>query len=346
MYLAALEFGQLEERAVCDFVFGGRNRQRDQRLVRMQAGIDSAQLELEPLNRLNGGGRDQIDRVLDSAEHLEGVEQQGRGCTQQVRGASSDNGSVRKLHRSGRSAGQRCLLQGRRNHLAVVDGYARFFHQQLQLVDYLRIDHFRGFEAYWSVPADEKTAINGKWKKGPGKKLFQAIQKELGEDLPIWAEDLGVITPEVEELRDGFAFPGMKILQFAFEGLDESDYHPHNLTTTNCICYTGTHDNDTTTGWYQNLPEPQKDKIRRYCNCDGGIISLDFIRMCMGSIAKYAIFPIQDLFMQDSSCRMNIPGSAFANWAYRYEASALTQDRANWLKSTTELFGRGRSKSL
>lgn len=155
-----------------------------------------------------------------------------------------------------------------------------------------------------------------------------------------------MITPEVEELRDEFAFPGMKILQFAFEGLDESVYHPHNLTTTNCICYTGTHDNDTTTGWYQNLPEPQKDKIRRYCNCDGGIISLDFIRMCMGSIAKYAIFPIQDLFMQDSSCRMNTPGSAFANWAYRYEASALTQDRVDWLKSTTELFGRGRSKSL
>ena len=166
------------------------------------------------------------------------------------------------------------------------------------------------------------------------------MEKRPGEDLPIWAEDLGVITPEVEELRDEFAFPGMKILQFAFEGLDESDYHPHNLTTTNCICYTGTHDNDTTTGWYQNLPEPQKDKIRRYCNCDGGI------RMCMGSIAKYAIFPIQDLFMQDSSCRMNTPGSAFANWAYRYEASALTQDRVDWLKSTTELFGRGRSKSL
>ena len=229
------------------------------------------------------------------------------------------------------------------------DGYSWWIDRikmQMKLTDYLRIDHFRGFEAYWSVPADEETAVNGKWKKGPGKKLFEAIQKELGEDLPIWAEDLGVITPEVEELRDEFSFPGMKILQFAFEGLDESDYHPHNLTTTNCICYTGTHDNDTTTGWYQNLPEPQKDKIRRYCNCDGGIISLDFIRMCMGSIAKYAIFPIQDLFMQDSSCRMNTPGSAFANWAYRYEASALTQDRVDWLKSTTELFGRGRSTSL
>lgn len=120
-----------------------------------------------------------------------------------------------------------------------------------------------------------------------------------------------MITPEVEELRDEFAFPGMKILQFAFEGLDESDYHPHNLTTTNC---SATPEHMTTTrqpAGIRNLPEPQKDKIRRYCNCDGGIISLDFIRMCMGSIAKYAIFPIQDLFMQDSSCRMNTPGFCF-----------------------------------
>ena len=154
-----------------------------------------------------------------------------------------------------------------------------------------------------------------------------------------------MITPEVEWLRDMFHFPGMKILQFAFQGLDESAYHPHNLTTTNCICYTGTHDNDTTTGWYQLLPEPQKDKIRRYCNCDGGIISLDFIRMCMASVAKYAIFPIQDLFCQGSECRMNTPGSAMENWTYRFESSELTSERTDWLKSTSQLFGRGRSNA-
>lgn len=225
-------------------------------------------------------------------------------------------------------------------------GYAWWIERikmQMKLTDYLRIDHFRGFEAYWSVPAEEETAVNGTWKKGPGESLFLAIQKELGEDLPIWAEDLGVITPEVEWLRNMFHFPGMKILQFAFDGLGESNYHTHNLTTTNCICYTGTHDNDTTVGWYEKLPEPQKDKIRRYCNCDGGCVSLDFIRMCMSSIARYAIFPIQDLLQTGSETRMNTPGAAMANWTYRFVSEDLTPERAAWLKSTTELFGRGGS---
>lgn len=223
------------------------------------------------------------------------------------------------------------------------DGYAwwiaRIKHQ-ISLTDYLRIDHFRGFEAYWSVPAGEETAINGKWVKGPNEALFLAIQKELGEDLPIFAEDLGVITPEVEWLRDMFHFPGMRILQFAFEGLGESDYLPHNFDTTNCICYTGTHDNNTTAGWYANLPEECRDKIRRYGNTDGGCIGLDFIRFCMGSVAKYALFPIQDLLQLGSEARMNTPGVAAANWAFRYEVQDLTQDRAGWLLSTTKLFGR------
>lgn len=211
---------------------------------------------------------------------------------------------------------------------------------QIGLTDYLRIDHFRGFESYWSVPAGEETAVNGKWVKGPGEELFLAIQKELGEELPIFAEDLGVITPEVEWLRDMFHFPGMKILQFAFNGTDESDYLPHNFTTANCLCYTGTHDNDTTKGWYQELPEASRDKIRRYGNTDGGRISLDLIRFCMGSIAKYALFPIQDLLEMGSEARMNTPGVAAANWAFRYRAEDLTDDRAAWLLATTKLFGR------
>mgnify|MGYP002536189347 CR=1 FL=1 len=213
-----------------------------------------------------------------------------------------------------------------------------------KLYDVVRIDHFRGFDEYYSIPYGDPTAEFGKWEKGPGYALFKTMKEQIGNK-PVIAEDLGFLTPSVIRLVKKTGYPGMKILQFAFDSREESDYLPHNYTA-NSVVYTGTHDNDTTTGWYQNLPEPQKDKIRRYCNCDGGIISLDFIRMCMGSIAKYAIFPIQDLFMQDSSCRMNTPGSAFANWAYRYEASALTQDRVDWLKSTTELFGRGRSKSL
>ena len=216
---------------------------------------------------------------------------------------------------------------------------ARVKHQ-IALTDYLRIDHFRGFEAYWAVPAGEETAVNGEWVKGPNEELFLAIQKELGKDLPIFAEDLGVITPEVEWLRDMFHFPGMRILQFAFEGLGESDYLPHNYTTTNCICYTGTHDNDTTAGWYANIPEECRDKIRRYGNTDGGCISLDFIRFCMGSIAKYAIFPIQDLLQLGSEARMNTPGVAADNWAFRYETHDLTPDRASWLFQTTKLFGR------
>lgn len=223
------------------------------------------------------------------------------------------------------------------------DGYswwvARVKHQ-IGLTDYLRIDHFRGFESYWAVPAGEETALNGQWVKGPNEALFLAIQKELGEDLPIFAEDLGVITPEVEWLRDMFHFPGMRILQFAFEGLGESDYLPHNFETTNCICYTGTHDNNTTVGWYAGLPEKCKDKIRRYGNTDGGRIGWDLIRFCMGSVARYAIFPIQDLFLLGSESRMNTPGVAAENWAFRYEAQELSQERADWLLQTTKLFGR------
>ena len=216
---------------------------------------------------------------------------------------------------------------------------ARVKHQ-IGLTDYLRIDHFRGFEAYWAVPAGEETAVNGKWVKGPNEALFLAIQKELGDELPIFAEDLGVITPEVEWLRDMFHFPGMRILQFGFECLEDGSYLPHNFTTTNCICYTGTHDNDTTTGWYRTISEECRDKIRRYGNTDGGRISLDFIRFCLGSIAKYAIFPIQDLFEMGSETRMNTPGMPSDNWGFRYEAKELTPERASWLLQTTKLFGR------
>lgn len=212
--------------------------------------------------------------------------------------------------------------------------------RQLKLVDYLRIDHFRGFEAYWSVPAGETTAINGQWVKGPEEDLFLAIEKALGENLPIWAEDLGIITPEVEQLRDRFHFPGMKVLQFGFGDMKDENYIPHFYQTSNCICYTGTHDNDTTMGWYQTQPEIIKDRIRRYGNTDGNCVSLDFIRFCLGSIARYAIFPIQDLLILGSDARMNTPGVAANNWSFRYESSDLTPERAEWLKRTTQLFGR------
>ncbi len=218
--------------------------------------------------------------------------------------------------------------------------WIRRIRRQLSLTDYLRIDHFRGFEAYWSVPANEETAVNGKWVKGPCEDLFLAIQRELGSDLPIWAEDLGIITPEVEHLRDSLGFPGMKVLQFGFGDMNDHKYIPFYYTTTNCICYTGTHDNDTTMGWYAEQPEPIRDRIRRMGNTDGNLVSLDFIRFCMGSIAKYAIFPIQDLLMLGSDARMNTPGVAAANWAFRYLSTDLSDERCEWLKKTTELFGR------
>ena len=210
---------------------------------------------------------------------------------------------------------------------------------QLDQVDYVRIDHFRGFEAYWEVPVDAETAMTGEWKKGPGADLFLAIQKELGDDLPIFAEDLGLITPEVVALRDQFNFPGMRILQFAFEG-GESTFLPHQFDTRNCICYTGTHDNDTTVGWYQHTSEYARDKVRRYMNTDASSVSWDFIRICLGTVARYAIFPVQDLLKVVSDCRMNTPGTAEHNWEWRFREGELNPGMAGGLRQMTELFGR------
>lgn len=218
--------------------------------------------------------------------------------------------------------------------------WIRRIKNQLSLTDYLRIDHFRGFEAYWAVPAEEETAINGSWIKGPNEDLFLAMQKALGNDLPIIAEDLGVITPEVESLRDRFGFPGMKVLQFAFESEEESTFLPHQFTNTNCICYTGTHDNDTTRGWYETASEISRDKVRRYMNCDGNQIEWDFIRTCLGSVAKYAIFPLQDVLGIGKDGRMNCPGVAANNWTWRYKKGVLSDELAEKLKKTTNLYGR------
>ncbi len=209
---------------------------------------------------------------------------------------------------------------------------------QLTLSDIVRIDHFRGLESYWEVPADAETALEGKWVPGPGADLFQTICDTLGDDLPIIAEDLGIITDEVRQLRDQFRLPGMKILQFAFEDND-SAYLPYNQPV-NCICYTGTHDNDTTVGWYNTANEQAKDKVRRYMNTDASSIHWDFIRTCYGTPARIAIVPIQDIFGQGSECRMNIPGVAKGNWSYRAKKELFTDEIAEHLRSLTELFGR------
>ncbi len=220
------------------------------------------------------------------------------------------------------------------------DWWIRRIQGQIRLVDYVRIDHFRGFEAYYAIPYGAETAVEGEWRPGPGVDLFQKIREVFGEEIPIWAEDLGIITDEVEALRDGFDLPGMKVLQFAFEDPKDNDMMPYRFTTSNCICYTGTHDNATTMGWYLELPEKTRDRIRRYLNTDGRAIHFDLIRAAMGSIAKYSIYPLQDLLGFGNDCRMNTPSVPSGNGAFRYRPEHLSAGLAEYLRSMTELFGR------
>lgn len=210
---------------------------------------------------------------------------------------------------------------------------------QLELFDFIRIDHFRGFEAYWSVPFGSRTAENGSWVKGPGKDLFAAIEKVLGPGLPIIAEDLGAITPEVEDLRNSFHFPGMKILQFAFSDGCDNRLMPHYFTS-NCVCYTGTHDNDTTIGWYDALNDRAQARVRRYMNTGGNQINWAFIRTALGSVARYSVFPLQDVLSLGSNARMNTPGIPDGNWMWRYKAHDLSRELAAYLRELTELYGR------
>lgn len=211
---------------------------------------------------------------------------------------------------------------------------------QLRMADYLRIDHFRGFESYWSIPAGETTAMSGKWMKGPGSDFFQAITSTMGASLPIIAEDLGLITNAVYELRDEFHLPGMKVLQFAFDNPNDNPLLPHAFESTNCVCYSGTHDNDTTVGWYQSASGDSQDKVRRYLNTNANDISWDFIRACFGTVAHTAIIPIQDILSEGSEARMNRPGIATGNWQYRFTADQLTPELAQKLKDITLLYGR------
>lgn len=223
------------------------------------------------------------------------------------------------------------------------DGYRWWVERvrhQLKLTDYLRIDHFRGLESYWEVPYGEETAMKGKWVPGPREDLFLAIEKELGEHLPIIAEDLGVITPEVEALRDRFEFPGMRVLQFGFDSEGESTFLPHQFDTTNCVCYTGTHDNNTTKGWYANASEYSRDKVRCYMNTDGYNIHWDFIRTCMGTVADFAVFPMQDVLGLGEEGRMNTPGVGMDNWTWRYRKDALSEGLAKGLLHITKIYGR------
>jgi len=208
----------------------------------------------------------------------------------------------------------------------------------LFLYDIIRIDHFRGFAAYWAVPYGEKTAINGQWITCPGKEFFDAMRMEFG-DLPIIAEDLGVITPDVEELRDGFGLPGMKILQFAFDSSEANDYIPYNYPK-NCIVYTGTHDNDTVVGWFDNASPNDRAYVLDYLNTNDYEIHWSFIRLAWASVANTAIVPMQDLLGLNTSARMNLPGTTQNNWQWRVNADACTPELAGKLAHLTVLYGR------
>lgn len=197
----------------------------------------------------------------------------------------------------------------------------------LSIFDIVRIDHFRGFEAYWEIPASEPTAKHGKWVPAPGMKLFETVLDRLG-DLPIIAEDLGVITPGVEALRDQFGLPGMKVLQFAWGDVNGVNvFLPHNYTP-NCMVYTGTHDNNTTVGWWNGNEATQtiKEHVGRYVGHYVTEINWEMIRLAMGSVARMCVLPLQDLLGLGSEARMNTPSVESGNWAWR-----MTEDQFNWL---------------
>lgn len=213
------------------------------------------------------------------------------------------------------------------------------FQAMLDYVDLIRIDHFRGFQAYWVVPQGEETAMNGQWVEAPGEQLFQTLNERLGK-LPVLAEDLGVITPEVEALRDQFEFPGMKVLQFAFGDDPGNPFLPFNYPR-NCVVYTGTHDNDTTVGWFNQLSDYEKNKVQTYLGHFGHDgIQWDLIRIAMSSIANIAIIPVQDLLGLGTDARMNFPSKAEGNWAWRYQSGTLTGELTHRLKELTTTFGR------
>ena len=208
----------------------------------------------------------------------------------------------------------------------------------LRLVDYIRIDHFRGFEAYWEIPASEATAVKGSWVEGPGAAFFEAIRASLGE-LPIMAEDLGVITPGVEKLRDDFGFPGMKVLQFAWSD-PANPFLPHNHPV-NCIVYTGTHDNNTTRGWWESEVDPEtRAFINDYLGYDARDIVWAMARAGMRSAGRVFIMPMQDVLGIGSAARMNTPGKPAGNWTWRMPANGLNHPGKDALLHITRLYQR------
>ena len=223
------------------------------------------------------------------------------------------------------------------------DWWEKRLRHNFSMVDVLRIDHFRGFESYWSVPAEEETAMNGCWEPGPGRVFFQAMQERIGP-MQIIAEDLGIITPEVEQLRKALQFPGMKVLLFAFDGNPDNSYLPYN-TEKESVVYTGTHDNDTAVGWYLS-PEVDPDakkRAKRFANClddNAGSFHRELIHLALSSPANLSILPLQDVLGFGNDCRMNTPGTTVGNWQWRLADRFITEELSSWLAEQTRLFGR------
>jgi 4-alpha-glucanotransferase len=224
------------------------------------------------------------------------------------------------------------------------EGYAWWiarFRHLLELVDLVRIDHFRGFEAAWEVPADATTAIGGQWVRGPGDAVFTAIAAALGGGQPpVVAEDLGLITDEVRALLKATGFPGMKVLQFAFGDDAHNPYLPHNYQDPNCVVYTGTHDNDTTRGWLATASEHEREHLARYLGSDRPQTTEALIRLALSSTANTAIVPLQDVLDLGSQARVNTPGAAAGNWTWRVRAHQLEPVRAECLAEMTITYAR------
>jgi len=219
--------------------------------------------------------------------------------------------------------------------------------QTMQLCDIVRIDHFRGFESFWEIPADAETAITGQWRPGPGEAVFAAMRRELGDAqgrLRIIAEDLGIITPEVNALRQAIGLPGMRILQFAFDRDAKNPYLPHNYDS-NTVVYTGTHDNDTTRGWWESLSHPEQDYVRTYLGVDdeaGEEMHWRLIRLACSSVAALCVIPLQDVLGLDSTHRMNEPSHGEGSWEWRFNWQQVDPSHARRLAELARLYGRRR----
>jgi 4-alpha-glucanotransferase len=216
--------------------------------------------------------------------------------------------------------------------------WTRRVHETLKTVDLIRLDHFRGFAGYYRIPAGSKTAETGKWVKGPGKALFDAMQKEIGA-LPFIAEDLGVITPDVISLRERYNFPGMRLFQFAFWDNADHEFLPHNYPD-NCVAYTGTHDNDTTVNWYKNLPAHERRFCKAYLGGHTRDIAYEMIRTIWRTNAVIAIAPMQDFLKLGGWARMNLPATAEGNWLWRMRFDALSKKLVNWIKAINITYNR------